>query len=1262
MINQLATTPEILQDYHTSGTPILCFVSLSVYLLINREGKWHGEVSSQTGYALAMTQTQAIVWRHLAGASPVESTKPTYIKLLQPSNNPRHPLPLGILVPTSTEPGILVVMPTNGKITYWESLSSAASADASRQKQQSIHGGIAGLMSGEVVTKITEAEPRGFVLTMSTGRLAHLIVSDPQGKPSINVQFLRDNGASSGGVFGSLRSVFSSAGWKKDVAAVRAGTSYQRGQRYIIVATTTGTFQTWDLNWNGTHALVSDVDAKGDILKAMTEAGDVFQDHEEHVFEILDFTTLHNSDSGKAIAKSKQNADCKLMALTVLKGAETSRFSLIGLSLADGSVDVDVVHPITCYRAPAPVDTEFRPQVIVPETAETAFVILERTLVLVSLAEIEESPSSQLQMEAHTLPDPFQDAVEFRKTKPYRVVGCASEQYDRSYAQCSCVVTIYGFGIVRITALPLKEGQSVLQRATVTAKTKLEQAVFFGSLQQDLLDFAPRPEIPFSSAEIENAALSVSESIMRSNSAHIANIGPSMDQQLQRRSTALADLNKYLRRHYQDELSRLTKWELLWNAEKMASAKAIWRSYNSAIGTLHKATDKNLLAELIEAMNEDIKDENQPERHETDGVRHWFIHDVWRLQHVLPWAQNMVEKLFQEGVEDANKLDLATQARFVSEANDIQLAGLETAFKFREANVAAYGLENEIMMDGVLQRGYEELPEFWTSTANTVERVKTLTDVSRELTTFSEHEDDDNGPSPELIVKLAADNPRQVQICCQTYIERFRWLKSRQDPESRAAGEELQKAHLKVRKILFASLSDVGQPDIGIQLAEKYRDMEALVQILDDELETADSDDLAQMYQERVITYFTKFGTSWANAYFQKHLNGGKAVAVLTNNANFKTHLTKFLRSNPFYAKLSWINEVASERNYLVSSDSLKLAEKLEANLWSKKIGLSMSKLSLMAATSKGQATEKSAKLITEGIDQKMAAFEIQEKLCNYIKPTMRGAIDAMAETEMAMEKYGTRFVGNKPILRKALEQYLRKLLAIEALSSEALIDVLTLIDDEGLYVDEEGVMDTRFLSAFKVLRLSNLQTSDPGYKDLLERFIWRRCIIQDNWEEINHTELKDDTQVEVETGATSLFKTLKEGYRTGFWDQHAPLPPDSVTNAGTTIESLRIASHYSNMPDNMLELLAHDLEIEADLLDQYLERGRLEEWWKGVVEAAKASARAEADEQGEEKLRKRNAEKEFERRLTKMDQKAFGKKDGGGLQTDEQGDVVMAY
>lgn len=1208
-----------------------------------------------------MTSTHATIWRYKQGTASADHPRPVNIKFLHPSNHSRSPLPLGILVPTSSEPALLVVMPTSGKITYWENLSSATTADVSRQKQQSIQGAISGLMSGEVVTKITEAEPRGFVLTFSTGRLAHLIVSDPQGRPSINVQFLRDNGAQSGGVFGSLRSVFTGGGWRKDVAAVRAGSSSQRGQIYIVVATTHGNFQVWDLNWNGTHTLLYQVDAKVDILQSLVEAAEVFHDHEEHLFEVLDFTILPRRNSGKELAKLKESGDCRVMALTVLKGANSSRYALVGLILANGSVKIDVVHSIVCYKTSIPAETEFRPQILVPEPGETAFVIFEKSLVLVSLTELDESPNSQLQMEAHTLPDPFQDAMDFRNSKPYRVVGCASEVFDRGHGLSSCAVMVYGFGLIRISALPIREGQSALERATVTAKMKIEQAVFFGSLQQDLLDFSPRPEVAFSPEDVEAAALGVSHSIMSSTSAYIAAIGPSMDQQLQRRSTALADLNQYLRKHYQTSLSRLTNWTLLWSAEKMASAKAIWRCYNSAVSNQNKGSDKrNLLAELIEAMSEDTKTENHPEHHETDGVRHWFIHDVWRLEYILPWAQNIVEILFYEGKEDALQLDLATEARLLSEANDIQLAGLETAFNFRETNIAAYGLENEIMLDGVLQRNYEDLPEIWTSLRSTVDRVKILTDISREFARANEDTEGGEGePTPDLIVKIAADNPRQVQICCQTYIERFRWLKSRPDAESKAAGEKLMQDHFVVRKILFAGLSDIGQPEMGIQLAEKYRDMEALVDIIDQELQIAD-DETATKYEDRIKSYFIRYGAVWANAYFKKYLNGGGAVAVLTDKADLKKHLTKFLRGHPGYAKLGWINEVVSERNYAAAADNLRLVQKQDANLWSKKIGLSMSKLSLMAARSTGQVEDNTVQPAMHTIDEEVAVLAAQEQLYKYIKPTIMDALDADAETHLAMQKYGTRFVKGKPILRKFLQQHMQKMLAMETLPADGLIDLLTLIDEDTVYSDDEGVMGARFLSALKVLRLSNSEGTDPGRKELLEKFIWRRCMIQDNWEDVNRTELKNDTQVEVETGATSLFKTLKEGYRTGFWDKQPPLPPASVAEAGTTVESLRISSHLANMPDNALERLARDLGAEADMLDQYMEKGRLEEWWEGVVEAAKAAARAEADEEGEEKLRKRNAEREFDIKISQKDREVYGK-GGEGLGIDEQGDVIMA-
>ncbi len=1193
---------------------------------------------------------------------PAEQLKPLNIKLLHPSNNPRHPLPLGILVPTSAEPALLVVMPISGKLTYWESLTSAASVDSNRQKQQSVQGAVGGMMSGEFITTITEAEPRAFVLTLSTGRLAHLVVSDLQGKPSIKVQYLRDNGAQTGGVFGSLRGVFSNAGWRKDVAAVRAGNSWQRGQRFVVVATSRGSFQTWDLSWNGTHSLVNEVDAKDDLLQALSEGADVFHDNKQHDFEILDFTILPNGGSGNEVAKMSKSGDCKLLTLTVLKGAESSKYTLVTLTLAAGSVTVDVVHPVKCYTTSLPAETQFKPQVLAPEPAQAAFLMFEKSAVLVSLVEIEETPSSQLQMEARTLPDPFQDTLDFRSSKPYRVVGCASEVNDRIHAQTSCILMIYGFGLVRISALPMREGQSALDRATVTARTKLEQAVFFGSLPQDLLDFSPRPEISFEQAEVEAAALNVSHSIMSSTSVYMPSISPSMEQQLQRRSTALADLNKHLRQYY-PPLGRLTRWKLLWNAEKMAAAKALWRCYNAIVSNQKRSPDeKSVLAELIESLHESLKTENQPEHHETDGVRHWFTHDVWRLEYIIPWAQNMVELMFENAVEDNKRIEPASQARLVSEANDIQLSSLETAFGFREANIAAYGLEDEAMIDGVLLRGYEDLPEIWTSIANIVDRVKTMTDVSRELACLGEDDDVNEGdPLPDLVLKLAADNPRQVQICCQTYIERFRWLQSRPDAESRAAGEKLKQAHFTVRKALFKSLPDVGQPEKAMALAEKYRDMDALADIIEGEMLSAESDETVRLLEERIYSYFVTFGTKWSIAFFKKHLEGGKAVGILNGNANFKTYLTQFLRQHPDYAKVGWIHEVASEQSYVAAAGDLILAQKQDTNLWSQKVALSMSKLSLLAATGKGQVKDKSAKETMQTIDERLAVLAIQERLCNHVKPTIRNALDADAEVDLALQKYGSN-VEHKPTLRRSLERHFRKMLALEALRPEDLIDTLTLIGGEGAAPDNEGFMGSRFFYAFEVLRLAPKEMTDSGLKELQEKFIWRRCMIQDDWKAINRTELKDDAQAEVETGSTTLFKTLKEGFKSDFWDIFVPLSPAKVLEAGTSIDALRTSSHFANTPENALAMLAQDLEKEGELLEESMEEGRLDERWKGVVEAAKASARDEADSKGEEQLRIRNAQEELVARMAEKDRQAYPKEGGrrDNAAVDEQGDVIM--
>lgn len=93
-------------------------------------------------------------------------------------------------------------------------------------------------------------------------------------------------------------------------------------------------------------------------------------------------------------------------------------------------------------------------------------------------------------------------------------------------------------------------------------------------------------------------------------------------------------------------------------------------------------------------------------------------------------------------------------------------------------------------------------------------------------------------------------------------------------------------------------------------------------------------------------------------------------------------------------------------------------------------------------------------------------------------------------------------------------------------------------------------------------------------------------------------------------------------------------------------------------MADDKLDRLRKDLESEDVLLETYIEKGRLEMWWKGVAEAAQRSARDEKDQAGEESTRRRSVEVRFWKGLDVKDGQTEDNEEQ--VELDRQGDVVM--
>ena len=1028
------------------------------------------------------------------------------------------------------ELALLVITP-GGKISYWESVSSAASADSLRQKKQGVYGAISGVLSSETITSVTEAEPDGFVVASSAGRVFHVSVRDPQGRPVITTLLLRGNNASSGGFLGGIRSVFSSANWRKDIVAVRAGPVRGKSRRHCIIATALGIFQVWDLVRHSTKILDFELDARSYIMDAlMGLTGDTKDDE----FSVLDFTLFPNT------ASTMEQEGYRLLVLIAVKRQQRVHYRLVDLRIHDETLEINVVHPITCWNRPQTDDASrsiFKARVLLPEPAHSAFVIFDKCLVMVSLAQVEETPDLQLQLESNLLSDPFQDVLFFARDVDYHVVGCAMDSADRMSEKGACLLFVDGFGLIHAGAFPAKEGEAVDQRRAAACRSKIEQTIFYGSTTGNLLDFSIGLDVTsWQDAEIEAAAIQINDSILNCKSKYIATISPSMEAQLKQRAVALSELIRCVKKW---KLSRSSKWHLLWSAEKMAAARAIWQSYTSHLSS-KRPEDKVLLTELLDMMSEKFKHENNPEVGETDVVRHYLINDISGIELVIPWAEQALEELYTEGVRDP-----VQQASLISQANDIQIGALEAAFRFREAHADIYGIGRDVVEDGIYQGNYEDLPDFWTSVQETVVKVKELADLSREsaIHNATSPREGELSINMDVLTKLAKDTPRLVHLCCKVYDERCRVLKSRPNPQSQADGDALFYAFSQIRKELFVKLVDIELPDEGLQLAEKYDDVVAIALVMtkingvlqerifdpaNTEEEQQDLDEREMFYREKIKSYFQTFGYKWAEAFYTNHLETGTLSQLVDQNGPY---MTDFLRSRPDLVKLNWLNEVCKAQNFKKATESLLVAQGQDTSLWNKKIVLSMGKLAILAAKEKSQIDDEAVVKTVRKADRRLAIIEIQERLYAYTRPLLRSAIDETAAVDLAMESFGSR-VRKKPVLSKALRQNFEKLVGNRVLEPEELVDTLTLMTATDQIVDDEDFAGQRFFLALNLLNLSTYD--DYERKDLHERTVWRRCLIQDDWTSLNQTELKSDEAVARETEGTALFKTLKAGFYDG--------------------------------------------------------------------------------------------------------------------------------
>ncbi|OAA55478.1 nuclear pore complex subunit Nup133 [Cordyceps fumosorosea ARSEF 2679] len=1215
--------------------------------------KQHADISSSFGYALTLSQTNALVWPYHSTSQSPE----TFTFTLPTPGRPSDPLPVGCFVSpsaSSTEPGLVVVTASSGKVVFWESISSAATFAFIKKDRSGVEHSISGMSHGEKVTSITNAESAGFIITFNSGRLAYMSVRDNHGRPAISVQFLRSNLATAGGgIFGSIRHAFSNLSLRGEIAAVRADRSARVGERNIVALTSKGKLQAWKIHRGGHNEHIGEAEMRDSLYSALYEADPYTKDFSPDSLEALDFTFVPKGLEHKYLEMSRlsdamatDDASVQhLLLLVSLTRKSVARYSLVEVILRPNSCKVGMVRPITSYstplqRASGEGEASSSPRVYLPRPALVAFVVFERAAVMASVALPPESPDSQLQSDNHILPPSFEDVVDFREDDLYEIVGSGFEEMpsviqedkenrifrQRPTRNPAALLMVRGAGVIRFITTDIDKFASE-QAPQVSAKSKLEQTVFSGSRKGSPLIFDGRRETSFTGKELSTAALEVSQEILGSTTTHMPTLPASLEDNLRERSRALERLVRHLQSIGAD-MDRSTRWNLLYNAEKMHVATLIWKLHEAFTAARPADDKKSLIGSIVEFIHEDQKSNPVAAAGEVDAIRHWFINDVFRLELFVAWGYEVIKTLYKDRLLDDTKITV-----MMNEAIQLNVTTHFGALEFRKENLDLYGLGEERMSLGILRDNIEGMPEPWTGCHYLANNVKRLLDLSdqwykKHQSLAAEKMQGTDKPNAAILAKIFDELPSLTDAALTAVLEYARWGAT--SPDHNTFAQSFAKVYAADRFEKPVFLARAGKWEEGALLAEKHQSLHGLAVVLLDHVEALEQQlaqpglpaseakvlkALREAKKSQLEDRFSRYGKDFAFPVYEFLLEKHGVEAVLEFDLETLGFKTLFLRSKPELARISWINDIEQEKDVDHAADTLvSLALNKEQQAWNKRVELSLGKLALLAEAEEKQEQPNGLKVaVNEArhesqlatVENELITLKVQDELYKLILTSTYDAVDEAAALNFAMEAHSANIPRRQKVLLQLFEDGMERLLKHEALDAMTLIDLLTLVYFKP---EQQEHLAHPFWMALKVAE------SSCHAEELKEakRLIWRRLFIRDDWARINDTQLKHDREVVAELADTELYAVLADCVR--YQDEREPFRPMSPQEAlGAFTEDLdrRFRDLGAEIHTKQIEAM----RWEDKALKQNIDKHRLADWLRTCLGQAQAEVQRQAEE-----------------------------------------------
>jgi len=1218
-------------------------VKVLIYYIVT---DYRGGILTNPPFTLVITREHAYIWDY---TSPITVNKPRTFTIPWITRI-NDPTPLGLLIKNgaSTTVGLVLASAVSGDVIYWENIDTAESLSLFQDKSTGVKGTIGSLSSGEIIIDIVCAEHAGILLTLNSGRIIHVNLRDAQGRPVIQSQSLKSKDSSNtGGLFAGIKGALG-LGWKKNQLGIRTRSQGSKGLMQVISLTMDAEISVWDLAWSG-HCTIRECTSFHSQL--VSEIGKFTKGsvRESSEISVVDFAVLQSKPAlMNALSLTRDDTPLDLVAL-VRTGPN---YVIVEITLTGSQVYIERISPIKGYSS----STNEKARLILPTPGHSIIVAFKDAIALITMANNDlTDPETQLLMESHSGPEQFQSIIYLKTNQQLSILDIVGEEFDDRNGQSSIIVFIKSFGLARFSAFEPKPG-SVLN---ISAKSLIEQAVFFGTNHNNIIDFNRFDMTVYSQQEIEEAALQISSEILSSESPYLSTTIPSIEVQISDRQQACIALVGFLRRHFAP-ISRVTNWKLITDTERLAAGLSLWKKYEQSMQDTN-LPQPSVLPAVIKVVRNKTRGAKVTKDSEVDEVRHWFIHDLGHLDQLCLQALSLVNNGYQNGA-------LQHLMKLLSECDDIIFSVFEAVSNFRSNYADTYGFNPATLVDGILEEDWQDLPEPWTATHEGLNLLDHYIDIARNYAVdWYEKPETEKGTDELFVDKVVKENLDLVQILCKCYRERIGWCSAHYTEKYRNYAPSLAEKFKRSRDHHLRGLIKIGQAGAGLGLAEKYKDMDSLVRLVMSEAsylteslaepdiqreERAVISERMSSLQNNVQRFFKDHGESFANAFFDNHIAGHRSYGLLKEPASFQESLTRYLRAEESRGRMSWVNEVLNTKDFNRASSALRnLAENHETKLWNRKVQFSISKLTALAAvesTNKSQQPSKSSPITTKDLDSALSLIKIQNQVYNHISSLIRTAVDHEAEIQLVSDSYAVSLRTTYPALHSLLESLLDRLLNHIALSPEQLIDLLSLMDNVPSLEVDHDISGREIHLALQILQLikDNQQIKEEVWMGMLAT-VWKRCYLSEEWDILSKTGNKSEKKVEAmikETKtASSIALCFDDGEFEALLGSNNNLTNDFIvlvkdsgvkvlspkeciaaTSTKAFIDHLKQRFTSSTMLDSMMK----DIKVQDMKLEEYIKKHELEKWIEACTVEAKKMHEEEQTYRNEEKKALEDAEK----------------------------------